>query len=75
MGTRYLVFALSFFFTIVGPAAAQKTQKVIDVPKMFSKHLERMYPKLGVENRTAAAAMAHEMVSGNGRSTTDNVSG
>ncbi|MBI4445592.1 MAG: helix-turn-helix transcriptional regulator [Acidobacteria bacterium] len=33
-------------------------------PRTVQKHLERIFQKLGVENRTAAAAMAHEIASG-----------
>ena len=32
-------------------------------PRTVQKHLEHTYQKLGVENRTAAAARAHEMMS------------
>jgi DNA-binding CsgD family transcriptional regulator len=33
-------------------------------PRTVAKHLEKMYPKLGVENRTAAAVRALEVLSG-----------
>lgn len=32
-------------------------------PRTVQKHLEQIYQKLGVENRTAAAARAYEMAS------------
>ena len=31
-------------------------------PATVGKHLERIYPKLGVENRTAAASFATELI-------------
>ena len=44
-----------------GGKSNQDIAQILGVaPATVGKHLERIYPKLGVENRTAAAAVATE---------------